>query len=207
MGYRINVKNAAIAEVTEDTNEGYELGEVIQLPGLMHIDLSLLMANGELYGDGALSSKISKITGAVIKFGINKVPLEGRVLLNGSTLTEDGILDISTEDQPKKVAFYAETEGDDGNKEQLWALAGKAQPFGVSAKQSEGNITYSTDEVTIDFTRRKLDKKVVRLGDTEYKKFTEEKSKAFALHPDMKTPVTGSTGETESGESTETTTD
>lgn len=189
MGNRINVKNAALVEVTANTETSYEIGEILKLPGLMSIDLTLLMATGELYGDGALSSKISRITGATLKFGVNKVPLEGRVLLNGSVISEEGILDVSTDDKQKTVAFYAETEADDNTKEQLWLLCGNAQPFGISGKQSEGNITFSTDEVTIDFIRRKMDKKVLRLADTVLKKFTEENSKKFALHPDMKTSL------------------
>ena len=201
MGNRINVTNAALVEVTANTEESYEIGTILRLPGLMHIDLTLLMATGELYGDGALSSKISRITGAVLKFGVNKVPIEGRVLLNGSVISDEGILDVSTDDKQKTIAFYAETEADDKTKEQLWLLCGNAQPFGMSGKQSEGNISFSTDEVTIDFIRRKMDKKVLRLADTAFKKFTEENSKKFALHPDLKTSLPA-----ESTEQTETTT-
>lgn len=201
MGNRINVQNAALVEVIENTETSYEIGTILKLPGLMHIDLSLLFATGELYGDGVLKSKKTKITGAVVKFGVNKVPIEGRELLNGSVLSDEGILDVSTDDKQKMVAFYAETEADDNTKEQLWLLCGNAQPFGLSGKQSEGNVSFSTDEVTIDFVQREKDKKVLRLADTALKKFTEENSKKFALHPDMKTSLPA-----EGTEQTETTT-
>lgn len=185
MGNRINVKNAKLLEVTENTTGNYAISGEIKLPGLMNIDISLLMATGQLYGDGELRSNISKITGATLKIGVNKVPIEGRQLLGGHSLSTDGVLEVKTTDQPKTVAFYAETEADDGTKEQMWLLCGKAQPFGISGKQTESNINFSTDEITIDFVRREKDKMVFKLADTANKTFTSEKSTKFASHPDM----------------------
>lgn len=185
MGYRINVKNFKYALVSVDNSTTYTIGDVVPVPGLMTVDLTLLSSTGELYGDGALVSKIAKLTGATLKLGHDKLPIVDRAALLGATIT-DGILDLKTSDTPAKVACYFEVEQDDGTKEQMWLLAGKAEPIGLSAKQAEGNINYSTDEITINFVRRELDNKVLRMGDTSNSSFTSTVSAAFATDPDAK---------------------
>lgn len=185
MGNRINVRNAKIVPVTVNTTEEYTLGAAIKLPGLMSIDFTPLQATGQLYGDGEMTSSITKMTGAQVKFGLNKISLEARAAMSGATITNDGILEAKTTDQPPLLAFYAETENDDKTIEQLWLLCGKTQPFGISGKQAESGITFSTDEATIDFVRREKDKLIYRLGDTSKTEFTAEKSAKFAEHPDM----------------------
>lgn len=181
MGYRINVKNFKIAPVSVDNSTTYTIGTIVPVPGLMTVDLTMLSSSGELYGDGALVSKIAKLTGATLKIGHDKLPIDVRATLLGATVT-NGILDLKTSDTPAKIAVYFETEQDDGTKEQMWLLSGKAEPIGISAKQAEGNINYSTDEITINFIRRELDNKVLRMADTANATFTA--SAAFAADPD-----------------------
>lgn len=181
MGNRINVRNAKVAIVTTNTKEEYLLDSAMELPGLMNIDLAITMATGTLYGDGVKKSDQSKVTGATLKIGVNKIPIEVRARITGASFT-NGILDVSTDDQAPKIAFYGETEEDDGEKEQLWLLCGEAQPIGLAGKQAEGNINFSTDELTINFTPREKDKKVLRLADTANESFT--KSQEFAANPD-----------------------
>lgn len=183
MGNRINVRNAKWVPVMENTTSEYTLGTAIPLPGLMSIDLTLTLATGVLYGDGVKKSNQSKVTGATAKVALNKIPIEARAAMTGATLT-NGILDVKTTDQAPKGALYAETEADDGTKEQLWLLCGEAQPIGLSGKQTEGSINFSTDEMTIEFTERDKDNKVLRLADTANKDFTAEASTAFAEDPD-----------------------
>lgn len=183
MGYRINVKNFKYAPVTTNDDSTYAIGDVKAVPGLMTVDLTLLSSTGELYGDGALTSKIAKLTGATIKLGHDKLPLADRAAMLGATV-KDGIMDLATSDTPAEIAVYFETELDNGGKEQCWLLSGKAEPIGMAAKQAEGNINYSTDEITINFVRRLKDNKVLRLGDTDDANFTAEISTAFAANPD-----------------------
>ena len=53
-GYRINVANAKVAKVTENTDASYTISDVTKLPGLRSIDFTPLLATGQLYGDGVL---------------------------------------------------------------------------------------------------------------------------------------------------------
>ena len=182
MGHRINISNAGYAPVSVNSDSTYTPGTKVPIPGLMTIDLTLLAATGELYGDGALTSKLSKLTGATLKFGHNKLSLEDRAAILGHTYS-NGVLSVKTTDVPAEIAFYFEMEHDDGKKEQIWLLSGKADPTGVSAKQSEANITFSTDEMTINFVRANKTKEVLQWMDTSDSTVTDTMSTAFAAAP------------------------
>lgn len=196
-GYRINVQNLKFALVTTNTTEGYEIGEVKSVPGLMKMDFVPLQAAGQLFGDGKLKEAMARLTGATLKLDANKIPIDIRAMITGSAY-KDGILDMATTDISPDIAVYCETEGSNGGKEQLWFLNGKAQPFGISATQQEGNITYSTDTLTIECKERALDHRIIRYADTEVETMTDENSAKLALHPDMKdtTAATQSTEQT-----------
>lgn len=189
MGYRINVKNAKYAPVSVDNGTTYTIGTPVALPGLMSVDLTMLTATGELYGDGAIVSKIGKATGAQIKIGINMISTADRAALLGATVNTNGSVDAKAGDTPAQVAFYFETEQDNGKKEQLWFVSCKAEPFGMSARQMEGNVNYSTDEITIDCVRREKDKLLYRLVDTNDTTVTTQYSTAFASDPDATVSV------------------
>ena len=195
-GYRINVRNLKVALVSKNDTEGYEIGELKPVAGLMTIGFVPIMASGQLFGDGEVAEDLARLTGATVKLDANKIPLNIRGMITGSKY-EKGILDLATTDIPPEIALYCETEASNKSKEQMWFLCGKAQPFGVNAKQQEGNnITYSTDSITIGCKPRKLDKKVARLADTDMEDFEEGASEKLALHPDMK-DVTATTQSTE----------
>lgn len=181
--YRINVDNFKYAPVSVNEAGTYTIGTLVPIPGLMAIDLGFMLASGELYGDGALASKLSKITGATLKVDLNKLPVADRAYLMGATVI-DGIMDVKASDTPNFVACYFEIPQDDGNKEQLWLLVGQSDPSNITAKQSESNITFSTDSITINFKPRNLDKKVLRYADTSTNGFSEIISKMLETNPD-----------------------
>lgn len=182
---RINVRNAKYALVKENTIESYTLeSEMHLLPGLRDIDLAIQLATGTLYGDGVIEENSSKVTGATLKIGINKIAIEDRARMTGAQIT-NGIMDVTTDDVAPYIALYLETESSKaGGKEQMWLLCGQAQPIGIAGQQSETNVNYSTDTMTIQCVCRKKDNKVLRLGDTENAAFTEEMSTDFASNPD-----------------------
>lgn len=184
MGYRINIRNAKYAPVQTDTAASYTLGTAVNLPGLQTLDLTLTSASGELYGDGAMVAKDTKLTGAQVKVNLAKIDIAARAALTGATVDSKGILITSTDDQAPKIAFYAETEENDGKKEQLWFLCGKAEPIGASAAQSTNSITYSTDELTINFIRREKDNALYKWLDTADSTVTAQTSTDFESDPD-----------------------
>ncbi|HCL03886.1 MAG TPA: phage tail protein [Lachnoclostridium phytofermentans] len=179
---RINCNNAGYVLVTTDSNTSYVTATKKPLEGLMSVDLTLLLATGKNYGDGIVSSNIARSTGATVKFGINKIPIEDRSVILGQTY-ENGILSCKAGDVAPKIAFYFEVPSDTDTKEQIWLYAGVAQPFGITAKQIEDNITFSNDDVTIEFKPRQIDKKIYDWADTANADFTEEASATFSKAP------------------------
>jgi len=197
-GYRINVANAKVAKITENTETAYVLSDVRRLPDLRQIDFTPLLATGQLYGDGVLVEDAAMVTGGTVKIDTNKVAIAERAMITGAEYKE-GILDIKTTDVPPEIALYVETEASNCTKEQMWFVCCKAQPFGISGKQRENNINYSTDSLTLSCFPRKKDKKVFRMADTEDKTFTEEMSAKFAEHPDMAATSQGTEQTNEQG--------
>lgn len=194
---RINVRNAKYALLKENTVENYTLDDIHPLPGLRDIDLAVQLATGTLYGDGVIEENSSKITGATVKIGINKLAIEDRARMTGAKI-ENGIMDVTTDDVAPYIALYLETESSKaGGKEQMWLLCGQAQPIGLAGQQSEANVNYSTDTMTIQCVQRKKDKKVLRLGDTENASFTETMSVAFEENPDSNVAAEDNGDETE----------
>ena len=184
-GYRINVRNCKRATVTSDTNAAYTIGTPVAMPTLRDIEIAFTTSSGTLYGDGEKVSEISLITGATLKFGIDKLTQADKVALLGISKSNKGVASYKTTDKPPKVAIYFEVEHDDGGFEATWLLVGKAQPIGMSAQQKEDSITYSTETVNIDFVRRELDKAVIMMADTDDADFTTANQTAFAASPDI----------------------
>lgn len=184
-GYRINVRNCKRATVTSDTNAAYTIGTPVAMPTLRDVEIAFTTSSGTLYGDGEKVSEVSLITGATLKFGIDKLTQADKVALLGVTKDSNGIISYKTTDKPPKVAIYFEVEHDDGGFEATWLLVGKAQPIGLTAQQKEDSITYSTETVNIDFVRRELDKTVIKMADTDDADFTTVKQTAFAASPDL----------------------
>ena len=136
-------------------------------------------------GDGALVAKDARLTGAVLKLGIDKLPQAARAAILGHTVTAKGVMQVKTTDTPIKIAVYAEIELNNGGYEAFWLLSGKAEPVNITGQQSEGNINYTTDELTINFIRRERDKQVISYADTDNSAFNAAAQTAFKAGPDI----------------------
>lgn len=185
MGYRLNVRNCKRAAVTVNSSTTYTIDTPVAMPGLRNIDLALTSATGELYGDGELVAKRSKLTGATLKFGLDKLTQADQAALLGYTVSAKGVMSVKTTDTPAETAIYFEVELDNGGYEAVWLLVGKADPVNLTAQQAEGNITFSTDEVTMNFVRREKDKELLAWADTDNSNFNAAAQTAFASAPDI----------------------
>ena len=185
MGYRLNVRNAQYAAVSVNSSSTYTIATPVAMPGLRNIDLAFSTATGELYGDGELVAKRSKLTGATLKFGIDKLTQTAQAALLGYTVSAKGVMSVKTTDTPPETAIYFEIELDNGGYEACWLLVGKADPINLTAQQSESNITFSTDEITMNFVRREKDKTVVMWADTDNSNFNTAAQTAFKSAPDI----------------------
>ncbi len=185
MGYKFNVKNCQYGPVSADTTSSYTLGTLVQLPDLRSIDVTFLSATGELYGDGKLVAKDAKLTGAQCKIGIDKIPQAARAALLGHTVSAKGVMAVKTGETPLQIALYAEIELNNGGYEAVWLLSGKCEPINITGNQAEGNINYTTDELTIDFIARKKDNAVCMYADTDNADFNTAAQTAFKSAPDI----------------------
>lgn len=185
MGYKMNVKNCKYAPVSVNTDAAYTLGTAVDLPAIRTVDIAFTVATGELYGDGETVSKRTKLTGAQLRLGIDKIPQAARAAMLGHTVDSKGIMSIKTTDVPIEIAMYMEIELDDGGYEAAWLLVGKAQPVNITGNQSETSINYTTDELTVDFIRRELDKNVIKYADTDNEDFNAAAQTAFKASPDV----------------------
>ena len=105
---------------------------------------------------GQKTEDLAKLTGIELQVDLNKVPIEVRAELMGNTYA-DGVLTENKSDQAIDIAVGFEVEETGNNRELMWLYKGKVKPFANSVKQSEDNITFSTDTITIGFVPRALD--------------------------------------------------
>lgn len=177
--YRINVKNMVYALVTSDTEEGTTYGEVKSFASARQIQVSPVLAQGDLFGDGSKEKTLSKIVGYDVQLDVNKVFAEVRAEIFGHKLTADGILVVGEADQPKEMALGYEIEQTGGTSEMVWLLKGTPQPYGNTVQQTEQNINFSTDSMKISFVKRVSDGNFQAIGDTAYDGFSADLAKSF----------------------------
>jgi phi13 family phage major tail protein len=175
---RINVSKIVYAPIIKDTKTEYTHGAIKILGDVMQVQLTPTLAAGELYGNGAKTEDLAKLTGIALQVDLNKVPIEVRAELMGNTYV-DGVLSENKKDQAINIAVGFEVEETGNNRELMWLFKGKVKPFANTVKQSEGNITFSTDTLTIGFVPRSLDGKIRAFGDTANTEFTTAMADAF----------------------------
>lgn len=154
--YRINIKEPVYAEVLSDENEGTTYGEVKSLGEAQQAQVTASVASGQLYGNGAIVDSSAMLTGLSMVLSTTKIPIEAQVDIYNYEV-KDGVVQVKAGTKPKYIAVGYEVEQTNGSRELVWLLKGRPQPLNSDVKQSEGNINYSTDSITIDFVRRKSD--------------------------------------------------
>ena len=76
MNNRINVKNVHYAKNTTDESGVVTREKPKSIAGAMKVSTNPKLATGQLYGDGALSEDVSKLTGCDISVELNRIPTE-----------------------------------------------------------------------------------------------------------------------------------
>lgn len=176
--YRINIKRPVYAEVTSDTGEGTSYGEVKSLGEAQQAQITASVASGQLHGDGAIVDSSAIMTGLSLVLSTTKVPIEAQVDIYNYKVT-DGVVQVKAGVKPKYIAVGYEVEQTDGSSEFVWLLKGRPQPLNSDVKQSEGNINYSTDSITIDFVRRKSDNMLKFFADGSNPELTKAQADAW----------------------------
>lgn len=169
--YKINIKKPVYCEVLTDTAEGTTYGEVKKLGDAQQIQVTAVSSTGQLYGDGAIVDSSAKITGLTVVLNTTKVSVEARADIYNYTVT-NGVVQVKAGTQAKYIALGYEVEQTSGDSEYVWLLKGRPQALNENVQQSENNITYSTDQMTIDFVKRVSDDMLQYFADAANADFT-----------------------------------
>ena len=176
--YKINVKNPVYCKLTSDTLSGVSYGSVISLGEAMQIQLTAVSSSGQLYGNGSIVDSSSKLTGLTAVFDATKIPIEVKADIYNQTYT-DGVLQEKAGEQANYIALGYEIEQTTGDSQYVWLLKGRPQPLNENVQQSEANITYSTDQMTIEFVRRVYDDMLRYYADAANADFTAAQAAAW----------------------------
>lgn len=177
MAYKINVKNVHLAEITE-TDGNLTFGTPELIAGAMEVSRNPQISTGQLYGDGKVAHKATKKSAYEITISHNKIPAKWRRWMEGTTVV-NGVESGTSSDEPKPFAIGWEVEKTGGEKELIWFLYCFANPIQDTTRQSEDNINYSTDSVTITALEHDSLGRFYTLIDTEDEEVTAEKVQNF----------------------------
>lgn len=148
---KINIKNLHFAEIEESPEGVITFKKPEHIPDIMEAGRNPQVASGQLYGDGKVSHATSKKNAYDVTISHNKIPSKWRRYMEGTNYAT-GVESGTSGDEPKPFACGWEVEKTEGQSEYIWFLYGKATPIQETVRQSEENINYSTDSITITFT-------------------------------------------------------
>ena len=177
--YKINITNPFYCILTQDDDEGVAYGDVKKFGEAMEISLTPSVSSGELYGNGAKVDTYSKLTGLTVSFKNTKIPIETRQEIYDLQVANGVVIEKAGNQAYKYIAFGYETEQTNGQSEYTWLLKGKPKPFASDLKQSEQNVTYSTDTIDIEFVKRTYDDAFRYFADAANPDFTAEQAAAW----------------------------
>lgn len=169
---KINVQNVHLAEITE-TDGVITFGTPEHVAGAMELGRTPQLSAGQLYGDGKITHKTSKKVAYQITTSLNKLPTKWRRYMEGVTV-EAGVESGTSNDEPKPFAIGWEVEKTGGKKELIWFLYCLAEPIQETNRQSEDNVNYSTDSITITALENDILERYYTFIDTEDTTITEQ---------------------------------
>lgn len=169
--YKINIKNPVYCIVLTDESTGTTYGEVKSLGEAQQAQVTASSATGSLFGDGKKVDSSAKLTGLTLALDSTKVPVEAKAEIFDYTVT-NGVVQVKAGAQPKYIAVGYEVEQTSGKSEYVWLLKGRPQPMNANVQQSETNINYSTDQMTVEFVERVSDGMLEYFADAANEDFT-----------------------------------
>lgn len=175
---KINVKNLHFAEINETPEGNLEFGAPELIAGAMEISKAPQLASSPLYGDGKIRKQTSRKVRYQLNLSINKLPTKWRRYMEGVTV-KNGVESSTTKDEPRPLAAGWEVEKTNGEKEMIWFLYCVADPIQETARQSEENINYSTDSITISALEDDRLGRYYTFIDTEDEEVTSEMVENF----------------------------
>lgn len=178
MEVKINVQNVHLAEITKSPEGEISFGKPEHVAGAMEIGRNPQIASGQLYGDGKISHETSRKVRYELNVGLNKLPTKWRRYMEGVKVTT-GVESGTSKDEPKPFAIGWEVEKTGGQKELVWFVYCLANPIQETTRQSEDNINYSTDSITISALEDDSLGRFYTLIDSEDEEITPEMVENF----------------------------
>lgn len=156
---KINIKNLHYAVMsTEDTVSTNPLYGTVEKPtvGMVSVDLSVNIAEAELYADGILWAKNSDFQNAECSLTLADLPMAMQAAILGHTYdaTEKTLIKKAGDVAPY-IALGFEFEMQDNSKMAVWMYKGKANPVSMSGETKGENISYGTNDLSITFAALK----------------------------------------------------
>ena len=173
MEVKINVQNVHLAEITKSPEGEITFGKPEHVVGAMQIGRNPQIASGQLYGDGKISHEISRKVRYELNVDLNKLPTKWRRYMEGVKVTT-GVESGTSKDEPNPFAIGWEVEKTGDQKELVWFVYCLANPIQETTRQSEDNINYSTDSITISALEDDSLGRFYTLIDSEDKEITPE---------------------------------
>lgn len=170
--YKINIKNPVYCIMLTDEKTGTTYGQVKTLGEAQQAQVTASSATGTLFGNGIKVDSSAKLTGLTLVLDSTKVPVEAKAEIFDYTVT-NGVVQVKAGAQPKFIAVGYEVEQTSGKSEYVWLLKGRPQPMNANASQSENNINYSTDQLTVEFVERVSDGMLEFFADGANEEFTD----------------------------------
>ncbi len=176
---RINVKNLYMAKATKQEDGKVVFDKPEHIIGMEKISRKTQMASGKLHGDGKIRKNSIKKSGYELSLSLNNLPSEWRNYLEGTTLTDGGVEYATSKDIPNYFAIGWEVEKTGGFSEFVWFPFCQAQPVEQETQQTEDNINYSTDSITITALENDFIGRYYTFIDTEVEKNKNVTAKDF----------------------------
>ena len=178
MEVKINVQNVHLAEITKSPEGEITFGIPEHVVGAMQIGRNPQIASGQLYGDGKISHETSRKVRYELNVDLNKLPTKWRRYMEGVKVTT-GVESGTSKDEPNPFAIGWEVEKTGDQKELVWFVYCLANPIQETTRQSEDNINYSTDSITISALEDDSLGRFYTLIDSEDEEITPEMVENF----------------------------
>lgn len=123
----------------------------------MTADLSVSVAEANLYADDTLSESVKEFSKGTLKLGINDLIPETLAELLGQKLDQNKVVWAGKDDEPPYVAIGFRAKKMRGLFRYVWLLKAKFKIPSEKYETEGESIKFNTPEIEADFTTRKKD--------------------------------------------------
>lgn len=170
------VENLVFAEVTSDTAEKYETGEVQDLAGVAEIGRTTENSSETHYYDNLPAIVVNSVGADTVTCSVSAIPLDVLATLTGQTFDKETGTLIEGDAESKYFALGYKTQKTNGKDVYVWRLKGKFSiPDSTHSTKTNGTeangqeIVFTGISTTHKFTKTGKTAKAINV-DTEFNK-------------------------------------